>query len=274
MRVSFIGSGNVATHLAVALHEKGCTIAQVWSRNYDHANLLASRVAARPLTDLRRLSPDADAYILSVTDDALYDLAVGDGVQSPPLRLPGRLVMHTSGATPMRVLRHVSSRHGVLWSPQTFVRDVPMDYSSLPFCIEGATPAVEEEIAALARLVSPHVYSTTLEQRQWLHLAAVFSSNFTCALYAVAQRLCQEQGVPFETLYPLILATAQKARQGDLRYQLTGPAARGDQRTLDIHRRLLAGDRGNSPVVESQESPTDLLSLYDRLTALIQQLLN
>ena len=46
MRISFIGSGNVATHLALAFYGCGHVVEQVWSRNIDHANLLAARVEA------------------------------------------------------------------------------------------------------------------------------------------------------------------------------------------------------------------------------------
>ena len=228
MRISFIGSGNVATHLALAFYGCGHVVEQVWSRNIDHANLLAARVEAQPVSDLGKLLGNADAYILAIPDDALFELA-GD------LRLGNALLLHTSGATPIEVLKHCSTRYGVLWAPQSFVRDAAMDYSELPFCIEGSDPKAEEEIAALAGTVSSHIYRTSLGQRQYLHLAAVFVNNFTNGLYAVA------------------------AQWGDVRYQLTGPAVRNDRKTIDAHRRLLAHDR-------------QMLEVYDLMTELVQKI--
>ena len=227
MRISFIGSGNVATHLALAFYGCGHVVEQVWSRNIDHA-------------------------ILAIPDDALFELA-GD------LRLGNALLLHTSGATPIEVLKHCSTRYGVLWAPQSFVRDAAMDYSELPFCIEGSDPKAEEEIAALAGTVSSHIYRTSLGQRQYLHLAAVFVNNFTNGLYAVAQQVCREQDVPFEILYPIIQTTARKAQWGDVRYQLTGPAVRNDRKTIDAHRRLLAHDK-------------QMLEVYDLMTELVQKI--
>ena len=254
MRISFIGSGNVATHLALALYGCGHVVDQVWSRNIDHANLLASRVEAQPVSDLGKLLGNADVYIMAIPDDALFDLA-GD------VRLGNALVLHTSGATSIDVLKYCSNRYGVLWAPQSFVRDAAIEYSELPFCIEGSDPKTEEDIATLAGSVSSHVYHTSHEQRRYLHLAAVFVNNFTNGLYAVAQQVCREQNVPFEILYPIIQTTARKAQWGDVRYQLTGPAVRNDRRTLDAHRRLLAQDK-------------QLLEVYDLMTDLIQRIKN
>lgn len=250
MHISFIGSGNVATHYALALHACGHTIDQVWSRDFDHAELLAGRVQAQPADRLEQLRQGADAYILAVPDDALFDVALD-------VQFGDALVLHTSGATSVQVLRSTSKNYGVAWSPQSFVRDFALDYSTLPFCIEGNTPEAEARLESLFASVSPHICHAGLEQRRHLHLAAVMVNNFTNALYVEAQQICEQQQLPFELLLPIIRTTAQKAGCGDVRLQLTGPAVRHDQKTLDAHRRLLAGQ-------------PRLLDLYDRLTELLQ----
>lgn len=254
MRISFIGSGNVATHLALAMYSRGHVIEQVWSRSIDHANLLAARVEAKPINKLSKLTGNANVYIIAVSDDALADVASN-------IQVKDALVLHTSGATPLDVLKSCSSRYGVLWSPQTFVRDVALEYGQLPFCIEGNTAATEDDIAEFIGMISPHVYRTNLKQRLYLHLSAVFVNNFTNALYAIGQQICRDHKVPFEILHPLVLTTAKKLQWGDVRYQLTGPAVRKDQKTIDAHRQLLAKD-------------PETLALYDSLTALVQKLKN
>ena len=190
MRVSFIGSGNVATHLALALFNRGHVIDQIWSRDIEHAKLLANRVEAHPIDDLGQLYGNANIYIIAVSDDAIEDVA-------RQLHMQNAIVMHTSGATPMDVLSTTSKRYGVLWSPQTFVRDVALDYSELPFCIEGNTLDTENSIAEFIGMISNHIFRTDFQQRQYLHLSAVFVNNFTNGLYAVAQRICREHDVPF-----------------------------------------------------------------------------
>lgn len=248
--ITIIGSGNVATHLAKALHAAGHQIVQIWSREYDHAEALANQVFAEPIDRLNLLYPTADVYILAVTDDALFDLALD-------LRLRDALVLHTAGSVSLRVLQPISRKNGVIWSPQTFIRDIPMDYSQLPFCIEGSSPEVEDAIRDLLQPVSQHIFCVDTDQRQWLHLAAVMTNNFGNAINALAQDILQQHNIPFEILHPLITMTAEKIKQGGLWQQQTGPARRRDQKTIDNQRRLIADNE-------------QLLKIYDLLTETIQ----
>ena len=248
--ISIVGSGNVATHLALALHSAGYTIRQVLSLSFEHAQMLARRVDAQPVNQWQRLDEDSDIYLLAVTDDALYDLALD-------LRLQGALVIHTSGTTPLSVLKPISRRHGVLWSPQTFVRDIAMDYSRLPLCIEGCNPEVEVAIEELALAISTCVYHLDYEQRCRAHLAAVWVSNFVNAVNATAQDLMRQADLDFSMLRPLAEQTLRKWDYGNLWQQQTGPAIRHDDKTLNAQRRQLL------------EQP-ELLRLYDQLTELIQ----
>lgn len=253
--ITIIGSGNVATHLALAFHRAGHNILQVFSREFDHAERLANRVFAEPVDRAELLYPTADIYLLAVSDNSLYDLA-------QDLCFRNALVLHTSGATSLNVLSPISRRCGVLWSPQSFVRDDVMDYAALPFCIEGSTPQVTDQIADLAASISSHIYRLDGTQRMYLHLAAVLTNNFCNALNALAQDLLNGEGIPFEILSPIIAATAQKAADAaampnqSLWRQQTGPAARRDNKTILRHRQLL------------QDQP-DLMKLYEQMSAII-----
>lgn len=249
--ISIVGSGNVATHLAIALHTAGHTIHQVLSRSYDHARLLALRVDAKPIDSWQLLDGDADFYILAVNDDSLYDLALD-------LRLPASTVIHTSGTTPMTMLRDISRKNGVVWSPQTFVRDIAMDYSHLPLCIEGSDSATETAIADLFDTVSDTIYHLDYEQRRRVHIASVMVSNFVGAVNAAAQEYMQANDLDFEMLRPLAEQTLRKWDYGNLWHQMTGPAIRHDDSTIAAQRRLLA------------DHP-DLLKMYDVMTEIIQQ---
>lgn len=254
MKISFIGSGNVATHLALAFRGCGHFIDQIYSPHFSHAELLAQRVGAEPTSDIHQLHKDADVYILAISDNALFDLALD-------LHFGDALVVHTSGATSIEVLKHVSSRYGVIWSPQTFNRDVAMEYSELPFCIEGNTPVTTKTIADLVGSISTLIYHTTQEQRQYLHLGAVFVNNFTNGLVGLAQEICRKHDVPFEVLHTIMLTTARRAQYGDVRHHLTGPAIRHDDKTLNAHRRLLKDD-------------PQILNIYNEMTSVIQEVLD
>ncbi|MBQ1409232.1 MAG: DUF2520 domain-containing protein [Bacteroidales bacterium] len=251
MKITILGSGNVGTHLANALYSAGHQIVQIWSREYDHAEALANQVFAEPIDRLKLLYPTSDVYILAVADDALFDLALD-------LKLREAVVIHTAGSVSMKVLAPISRKHGVIWSPQTFIRDVAMDYSRLPFCIEGSSDEVLRQIRELLTPVSQHIYDIDSQQRQWLHLAAVMTNNFGNAINALAQDLLEEHDIPFEILHPLIEMTAEKLKHGGLWQQQTGPARRQDQKTIDRHRSMLVEDE-------------KVLRLYELMTEIIQQ---
>ena len=81
--------------------------------------------------------------------------------------------------------------------------------------------------------------SYSSKQRQTLHLAAVFACNFSNYCYDMAKQIVDAESVDFNLLFPLIMETANKATQNDPQKMQTGPAMRGDQNILSMHRNLL-----------------------------------
>ena len=251
MKIVVVGSGNVATHFARAFHASGNDIMQVYPRNIAHAQVLASQLDAQAINRFADLADDAHLYLLAIPDDALYEVVT----QISPKQ---GIVVHTSGSVPMDVLKPLSAKIGVVYSPQTFVKSLEMNYSELPFCLEASDGEVLERLKDLVLPVSEKVYDINSDQRRKLHLAAVFVNNFVNALNAMAQDITMQNDIPFEILHPIIAVTAEKASHGDLWQLQTGPAMRGDEKTIANHRKMLAND-------------PQLLQLYDLITSIIQK---
>jgi len=95
----------------------------------------------------------------------------------------------------------------------------------------------------LANSISKNVFIIDSEQRKQLHIAAVFTNNFVNHLYKIGFDICKEHNIPFETLHPLILETAQKIVHTNPVNIQTGPARRNDLKTIDTHLKLLAGEQ-------------------------------
>ena len=55
MKISFIGTGNVATHLAKAFYNKGINIHQIYSLHYKNAIELSLQVNAIPIKHLNEI---------------------------------------------------------------------------------------------------------------------------------------------------------------------------------------------------------------------------
>jgi predicted short-subunit dehydrogenase-like oxidoreductase (DUF2520 family) len=232
MRITIIGSGNVATHLAAAFKNAGHRIVQVYSRNMQNAALLAYHVGAEPIDDLNQINAETDIFIISVKDDVITSIA-------KILSKHQKLIVHTSGATDLSSLLAFTSKAGVFYPLQTLSKNKEVDFFTVPLCIEGADEKTAKELEELAQTVSNNVYRVNSDQRKILHLAAVFACNFPNYMYSIAQQLLAKQNMEFDLLRPLILETAQKVQDHLPAEVQTGPAIRNDENTMATHLQML-----------------------------------
>ncbi|WP_295771821.1 Rossmann-like and DUF2520 domain-containing protein [uncultured Mucilaginibacter sp.] len=232
MRITLIGSGNVATHLGAALKNAGHYIVQVYSRNQHNANLLAYHLKAEAIDDLTMINTDTDLFIISTSDSVIDSVASQLAVHKKP-------IVHTSGATPIESLFKYTEHAGVFYPLQTFSKIREVNFSTVPLCIEGAYEDLIAMLKELAYSISNNVSEVNSAQRKILHLAAVFACNFPNYLYNVAQELLATHQLDFNLMRPLILETAEKVQVQLPAKVQTGPAIRNDKNTMDAHLNLL-----------------------------------
>ncbi|MBD1394977.1 Rossmann-like and DUF2520 domain-containing protein [Mucilaginibacter glaciei] len=232
MRITIIGSGNVATHLSAAFKNAGHRIVQVYSRDMHNAALLAYHVGATAIDTLDDISQDTDIFIVAIKDDVIGDT-------SSRLAKYDKLIAHTSGAVHLEAIRHYTERAGVFYPLQTFSKSKELNFREVPLCIEGADERITKELEKLARTVSNNVYRVSSAQRKVLHLAAVFACNFTNHLYAISKQLLANSDMSFDMLRPLIAETADKIKAHAPETVQTGPAIRNDVQTMDTHLQML-----------------------------------
>lgn len=233
MKVVCIGSGNVATHLTVALKTTGANIIQIWSRSLDNALVLAAATDAGATSDLEDIDVSADLYLIAVKDDAIP-------VVSAALAAVQGLVVHTSGATDINVLAALKN-YGVLYPLQTFSKNRPVNFANVPLCIEAGSGVVLEQLKAIAGQLRGAVYEVDSGKRKILHLSAVFACNFVNHLYALGNDILDDHHLDFEMLRPLIMETAEKVQRDSPALVQTGPAIRNDEQTMVKHLELLDG---------------------------------
>lgn len=232
MKIVLLGSGNVATHFALALKEKDEEIVQIYSQNLNHAKFLADGIPCESIHDLKAIKTDADLYIIAVKDDAIESIA-------DHLKAVNGLVVHTSGTTDIQVLSSKVKHAGVLYPLQTFSKTKKVSFEDIPLCIEAANESDLNILQNLASKLSQKVHYLDGEKRKVLHLSAVFACNFTNHLYALAHQLLQQNNLDFEIIRPLIKETADKVMMNLPENVQTGPAARGDETTLNKHFSML-----------------------------------
>lgn len=255
MKIVFLGSGNVATHLSQALnHSMSDDVVQVFSPTVENAKSLAELMPCGYCTDINDVDVNADIYICSVKDSAQRQvwLALKKHFNESDVNLADKIVVHTAGALAMDGedgLSSVFPNCGVVYPVQSFSKQRAVDLSHTPFLIEATIPSTLEKLRRLVATVSDRCYEATTRQRNALHPAAVFASNFANHMYAIAHRLMEKNGLPFDILIPLIQETAQKVTEVTPVAAQTGPAVRGDEAVMSKQEKGLNED-GNETELE------------------------
>ena len=230
--VVIIGAGNVATHLAMALYQAEVNISQVISRNPESAEKLSELVHAGFTTDWKELDTGADLYILSVPDDVIPEILDKNLWKD-------KILVHTAGSVSLDIFKNYTDFYGVFYPLQTFSKNKEVDFSQIPLCIEANSQGVFNNLEELASKISERIYHVNSEQRQKLHLSAVFACNFTNHLWSISEQLLNEDRLGFEMIKPLIGETYHKAMKQSPYQAQTGPALRNDQNTLKKHEKAL-----------------------------------
>jgi predicted short-subunit dehydrogenase-like oxidoreductase (DUF2520 family) len=109
----------------------------------------------------------------------------------------------------------------------------------IPIVIDASDKSTLKELETLAQSISDKVIEAGDEQRMKLHLAAVVVNNFVNHLYALAESYCNNEGIDFNLLIPLIKETAERMDHISPSQSQTGPALRNDKDTIEKHLALL-----------------------------------
>lgn len=238
MNVSFIGSGNLAWHLAPALDNTDYSVKEVFSLHRKHAEALVERLYhAEAKTTLDFSSSPSRIFVIAVSDDVIDEIA-------HEIILPeDSILLHTSGSQPLSVLAYAATaRTGVFYPLQTFSKSRNVDFNEIPLFIESEDGDTEKAITRMAKTISKKVFRISSADRLALHVAAVFASNFTNHMLAVSRDIMSRRKLDFTWMRPLVAEMINKSMALGPEAAQTGPARRGDLQILDKHLEFLESD--------------------------------
>ncbi len=227
LRVAFIGSGKVATELALIFRFKGIDITGISSRNHESGNELAERLSCPFIEDPSELGAD---LIIIATNDASVK-ALNNTLKTEAS------VVYTAGAVN---LAEIPNDHwGVFYPLQTFTENRHLTVDEVPILLESNNIALQNKLEALCKKIGFQYEYCNSVDRQKYHLAAVFVNNFVNHLFHKAQVQLQENSLNWNMLKPLIEETVAKLDDFSALDSQTGPARRNDQSTILTHESLL-----------------------------------
>jgi predicted short-subunit dehydrogenase-like oxidoreductase (DUF2520 family) len=220
--IRIIGSGRAGSALALALGSAGWTVHGPLGRGDDPA----------------AAAEGVDLLVIATPDAAIA------GVAAAVQPVPEAVVAHLSGALGLDVLAphpRVGSVHPLVSLPDA---ETGAQRLRGAWCAVAGDPLVAQVVEAIGGRGFP----VPDDRRALYHAAACVAANHVVALLGQAARLAEAAGVPFAPFVELARGAVDNVGAlGPVR-ALTGPAARGDDATLERHRAAL---------------PVDELALYD-----------
>jgi predicted short-subunit dehydrogenase-like oxidoreductase (DUF2520 family) len=247
--IAIIGPGRAGSALGRALHVAGYTIAAIGGRNPDNVRNLAEELGARACLSPAATIELADLTLVAVPDDVILPLSTEmvDSLCSAA----GKAAVHLSGAQDRAALRPLaqqgSLRTGVFHPLQTFRRgpEAVQNVAGTYFGIDADAP-LRDQLMQLARDLHGYPFDLTGVDRALYHAAAVFAANYPSTLLAEAIALGALAGLNDETarrgMTALLAGAVNNLRGLPPAEAITGPAARGDQGTIERHLDALKND--------------------------------
>ena len=232
MKIVFIGAGNLATRLSLAMQRVGMQIGQVYSHTEASARQLATRLGCPWTNDLSALQEDGDLYVFSLKDTVLSDVI-------SKVKPNNGMWVHTAGSMPMSVFEGYAQRFGFLYPLQTFSKGRNVNFDVIPIFLEANTDKNADYLKNIASALSENVRFMSSEKRRSLHLAAVFACNFTNHIYTLSYKLLENESIPADVLLPLIDETVSKIHSMPPAAAQTGPAIRYDENVINKHLAML-----------------------------------
>lgn len=243
--IGFIGSGRLATGLALAFHANGMKIAAVAGRNPLTATALAARIDGCSVLPAQEVADTHPLIFIAVPDDSIATVANEIRWRA------GQSVVHCSGATEVAVLdaaKGAGALTGGFHPLQTFT-DPLVALRTLPGCtvaIEAPEPLLTT-LADIARAIGCNPFALPPGARARYHATGSYAAQFINALLLEAAEVWASFGMDRQTavkaLMPLLKGTVAAIEHDGLARGLAGPVSRGDAGTV---RRQFEGIAGVS----------------------------
>lgn len=236
-RISIIGAGNVAFRMALFLQGAGHSIECICNRDVEKAEKVVRALKRNKsnafATSLYTEIPESDILIIAVSDNAICDVANLYPDKS-------QFIVHTSGATSVDVLKDAGFvNYGIFYPLMTLSANKDIDIRLIPFLLEANSDDKIEILKNLTTSLKAEYKVCDSAKRLQFHTAAVFATNFLNYTLSLAYDIsCPD----FTFLMPSALETVRKAFLHKPESVQTGPARRGDTKTIEKHLQVLSQD--------------------------------
>lgn len=269
-RWAIVGAGRVGTTLGLLAKRLGIEVDATWNRSAAAARRASERIQPQHTYHAElgqvasRIVANADVVWLTVVDAEIARAAQ----TLAPVLVDDQIVLHTAGSLGSQILRDaaipgpVASLH-----PLQAITDPPKALDLLSKCawtMEGDAVALGF-VRALMGAIGVVPVELDSAQKTLYHASAVTSANLLVALMDAAFAMAEQAGMTRaqarQLMLPLARSCVDNLAAQKTSEALSGPAARGDQATIERHIEAL----------QKLDDP-ELAKIYKILTARAKQI--
>lgn len=260
-----IGASRTGISLAWHMMKAGYKPAFVWSRSRGSIHKALHYLKFdQHSTHLSVIPGDCQWIVIAVRDDKIGEIA--HRLAGLEKFSEGIKVFHTSGAWDSAILKPLQQagfRTGS-FHPLISIPDIATGIRTIPGAVFSCEGAIQEDLIRLAEKIGGRGFLLRTDQKELVHVAAVFLNNYLTVLVQALKQFANQRDIDSETFHILLDRLPQqaleKAWNQSITDSLSGPAVRGDRKTIQKHRQVL------------QQSP-ELRKLYDQFLVLTKKLL-
>lgn len=210
--------------------------------------LPARRSRGWNLTTVDRALLDATVLWICVPDGAIAEVATRLVARRRELglRLDGQIVLHSSGVLTVESLKAASDAGAQVASVHplmTFPTRKPVPLAGTPFAVESSD-ALRRRLFALVRRLDGVPFRIDSCNKILYHAAATLASPLLLSGLVAAQRAAMLAGLSAKQatriLAPIAASTVQNFNMRGAGESFSGPIARGDIATIQLHLQALA----------------------------------
>ena len=235
--LSCIGAGLLGKTLCHLLSRQ-LTIGQVINRSANSSQQAVDFIGAGSAGSLDNLLP-ADIWLIATPDDGIA--AAGQALFESGVLEAGNIVLHCSGSLGANAFQFASqgvSRASVhpihsFANPSQSIQT----FAGSHCAVEGEPQAVEV-LSSLFNAIGALPFDIDGDRKVLYHASTVMACNYLISLLETSQQLLSASGVSSteaNPLEPLIRQTMDNFFASDAKSALTGPIARGDDKTVARH---------------------------------------
>ena len=246
--IGFIGAGKVGCSLG-RYFSRRATLVGYASKSFASAQQAATLTNSCAWEQASSLCEACDTLFITTPDDQIAEAWGALKKSMPAASLNGKIICHCSGAAPSSILEGAEKLGASVYSvhPLFAISSKTLPVEELQrafFTLEGSKnnlPALTTFMEALGN--SYTVISA--EHKTRYHAAAALASNHVVGLYKLACEELERCGFTAHdaeaALAPLFLGNAEHIAHDGTLQALTGPAQRGDMKTINKHLDCLDG---------------------------------